>query len=807
MFTFIARLILRNRITVLSSLLLLSFFMAWEGQYVQVSFKFSRLLPKTDSAQVEYDVFRERFNQVGNTVVLAIDSFDVFDPELYPQWQRLQDELNAIPGVVGVLSPVNAFNLLRNDSIQKLYYQSMNPGFRSGKLDSMRNLFGNLPFYKGLLRSEDGQVPLMLVQIDPEQLYVRQIVTIVENIKESAEVAEAHMGRDIKISGLPHIRMANTKKVSKEIFLLVGLAMMVTALILFAFLRSARAMFISLGVVILGVFWSFGLISVLDYEISMLSSLIPSLVIVIGVPNCIFLINKYHSEFKNHGNRIKALQRVIRKIGAATLMTNATTALGFASLILTDSTILKEFGVVASLNVMMVFVISIIVIPVYYSFARPPKQRHYKHLEKRWIKGFIDWLIRSSMYHRPYVYSGLVLLLVIAGIGISKIYTTGNLSEEFKKSDPVFQDLRFLEERFGGVVPLELVIDTRNPGGAYKNSTLKRMDRLQEAMQEVPGVSKALSIVNGLKFVKQAYYRGEPDFYELPGAQDRSFVLSYIPKDSDNGNSLMQSMVDSTGRYARISMQVEDMGKEESAYLQEALMANIAEIFPADRYDVTVTGAWMVFQKGTTYLIKNLIVSLGLAISVIALVMALIFRSFAMVLVSLVPNLFPLLMTAGIMGFFGIPLKPSTILVFSVAFGISIDDTIHFLAKYRQELKITRYNIGQSVLLAIRETGVSMFYTSVVLFFGFSVFTASSFGGIVALGILVSITLIIAMIGNLLLLPSLLLSFEKMIINKSFTEPYITIYEEDEDEEDEEDEEQDFPKQEAENSREELSIE
>ena len=248
----------------------------------------------------------------------------------------------------------------------------------------------------------------------------------------------------------------------------------------------------------------------------------------------------------------------------------------------------------------------------------PPKQRHYKHLEKRWIKGFIDWLIRSSMYHRPYVYSGLVLLLVITGIGISKIYTTGNLSEEFKKSDPVFQDLRFLEERFGGVVPLELVIDTRNPGGAYKNSTLKRMDRLQEAMQEVPGVSKALSIVNGLKFVKQAYYRGEPDFYELPGAQDRSFVLSYIPKDSDNGNSLMQSMVDSTGRYARISMQVEDMGKEESAYLQEALMANIAEIFPADRYDVTVTGAWMVFQKGTTYLIKNLIVSLGLAISVIA---------------------------------------------------------------------------------------------------------------------------------------------------------------------------------------------
>lgn len=784
MFTFIARLILRNRRTMLSIVLLLSFFMAWQGQYVQVSFKFSRLLPKSDSTQVDYDDFRERFNQVGNTVILAIDSFDIFDPELYPQWQRLQDEMTNISGVSGVLSPINALNLKRNDSLETLYYESLNAGFRAGNLDSLRQVFQSLPFYEGLLLSKDGQVPLMLVQIEADKLYVEDIIGIVESIKRKVKIAEKEMDRDIKISGLPHIRMANTKTIGQEIFLLVGLAMLVTAIILFIFLRSFRAMMISLGVVVLGVFWSFGLISVLNYEISMLSSLIPSLVIVIGVPNCIFLINKYHSEFKNHGNRIKALQRVIRKIGAATMMTNITTAMGFASLILTDSIILKEFGVVASLNVMMVFIISIIIIPVFYSFARPPKERHYNHLDKKWIKGFIDWLIRMSMYHRPYVYTGLVFFLIVAGYGITKIYTTGNLTEEFKKSDPVFKDLRFLEERFEGVVPLELVIDTKKARGAYKSSTLKRINRLQESMSEVSGVSRALSIVDGFKFAKQAFYRGSEDFYQLPNSQDRSLVLSYIPNNRGEGSKILESLVDTSGRYARISMQVEDMGKEESQYLQVALDSAIAKNFPAERYDVTVTGAWMVFQKGTTYLIKNLAISLGLAIAVIALVMALIFRSFAMVLVSLIPNLFPLIMTAGIMGYFGIPLKPSTILVFSVAFGISIDDTIHFLAKYRQELKITNYNIGQSVLLAIRETGVSMFYTSIVLFFGFSVFTASSFGGIVALGILVSITLVIAMIGNLLLLPTLLLSFEKMIINKSFTEPYITIYAVDEEGED-----------------------
>jgi predicted RND superfamily exporter protein len=785
MFTFVARIILRNRITALGLLLILTFFMFWQGQSVKFSFKFSRLLPITDSAQVDYDVFRQRFNQVGNTVVLAIDSFDVFNRELYPQWQLLQDEMASIPGVISVLSPINAVNLRRNDSLGKLYYQSLNPALRRGVFDSVRVEYEKLPFYRGFLRSVDGQVPLMLIQIDPKLLYVKDIVTILDRLKFKVEEAESSMQRDIKISGLPHIRMANATKIKSEVYLLVVLAMLVTALILYTFLRSFRAMTISLIIVILGVGWSFGLISFLNYKISMLSSLIPSLVIVIGVPNCIFLINKFHSEYRNHGNRIKALQRVIRKIGAATLMTNATTALGFASLILTDSIILKEFGIVASINVLMVFVISIIIIPVYYSFAKPPEERHLKHLEKKWIKGFIDWLIRCSMYHRKYVYLGLFVLLAVAILGIQQIYTTGNLTEEFKKSDPVYKDLQFLEHRFGGMVPLELVIDTKKPGGAYKSSTLKRMDGFQTAMNQVPGLSRAFSIVEGLKFAKQAYYRGDTNFYALPSSQERSFVMSYIPKNSDGeGLKMMQSLVDSTGRYARITMQVKDLGTEASTELKSALFRNIEEYFPKERYDVTVTGARMVFQKGTTYLIKNLLMSLGLAIIVIAIVMALIFRSFAMVLVSLIPNLFPLIMTAGIMGYFGIPLKPSTILVFSVAFGISIDDTIHFLAKYRQELKSTNYNIGQSVILAIRETGVSMFYTSVVLFFGFSVFVASSFGGIVALGILISITLVIAMLGNLLLLPTLLLSFEKMIINKSFTDPYITIYEVAEDDED-----------------------
>lgn len=785
MFTFIARLILRNRILILGILLALSALMAYQGTKVKISFKFSRLLPKNDSVQVEYDVFRERFQQVGNTIVIATDSFDVFKQKNYSQWQQLQKNILDIDGVNGVLSPINAYGLLRDDSLQELKAHSLQSVIDEQGLPAAKAIYGNSPFYRGLLHSPDGQMPLMLVQLDSAQLYNDNIIRIVGQVGHEVEQLEESTGRDFKISGLPHIRMANTKKVKNEIYLLIVLALLVTSIILYVFLRSFTAMFISMGVVIIGVCWSFGLISVLDYEISMLSSLVPTLVIIIGVPNCIFLINKYHTEYKQHGRRILALQRVIRKIGAATLMTNATTAMGFAALALTESTVLKEFGVVASINILMVFAISIVLIPVYYSFKRPPKARHYNHLEQSWVKGFINFLIHTVMYHRKWVYTGLVLLTAAAFYGATFIFTTGNLSEEFKKSDVLLQDLKYIEARMGGVVPLEIVIDTKRPNGAYKQSTLSRIDELQEKLAGQPDLSRSLSVADGLKFAKQAYYRGDSLFYALPTSQERDFILSWIPRGSENKNNLLSSLVDSTGRYARLTMQVRDMGKEESQDLQNALDTFIPEVFPPERYDVTVTGAWVVFQKGTTYLIKNLIVSLSLAIAVIALVMAFIFRSFAMVLVSLIPNLFPLLMTAGLMGYFGIPLKPSTILVFSVAFGISVDDTIHFLAKYRQELKLTNYNIGQSVLLAIRETGVSMFYTSIVLFFGFIVFVASSFGGIEALGVLVSVTLIIAMIGNLLLLPTLLLSFEKLILSKNFTQPYITIYDEGIDDENE----------------------
>ena len=588
---------------------------------------------------------------------------------------------------------------------------------------------------------------------------------------------------------MPYVRTMNSQNIIDEIWIFLILALAITSLIFFFFFRSFRATFITMVVVSIGVIWAFGFIGWFRYEISVLMALIPPLIIVIGVPNCIFLINKYQQEVKSHGNQAKSLQRVISKIGNATLMTNVTTASGFGTFIFTKSQLLNEFGIIASINILAIFMLSLLIIPIIYSFLPKPKDKHLKHLEKRWIERIVDWMENTVRHKRIAVYISTVVLMVASIIGVYMIKVSGSLIEDMPKGKPFFKDILFFEKEFGGIMPLEIIVDTKRKKGVMKLSTLKRMDRLNEIIDEIPELSPSVSVVNLIKYSKQAYYNGNPKYYQLPTNQERSFILSYT-KNSDANSDLLNNFVDSTGQYARITTFMKDIGTDKMARIEERLQARIDNEFPKENYSVTLTGKALVFLKGTNYLIRNLVISLSLAILLISLFMAWMFRSVQMIVISL-PNVLPLLVTAGLMGYLGVPIKPSTILVFSIAFGISVDDTIHFLAKYRQELQANHWKVRKSVYAALRETGVSMFYTSVVLFFGFLVFIVSSFGGTIALGGLVSVTLLFAMVSNLLLLPSLLLSLEQRIANKKvFKKPTIEILPKEEEDIDKED--QDF---------------
>jgi len=787
----IAGVILRNRTIILLIIAGITIFLGFQWKNMRFSYTEANLLPDDHEVNQEYQKFLNKFGEEGNVLLVATNDPNLFTPEKFNAWNHLAEKLDSFPEVeytigVGKLKKLQKFSnpprfeLVNLVKEEKANHQQAN--------NYKKELFDSLPFYEGLVYSKKSNTVQTAVYIKKDIVNSKQRKTfILDEIDPLLKKFEQDYNIELHVSGMPYIRTLNSQNIVDEIQWFLAGALLVTSLIFFFFFRSFRATLISMFTVIIGVMWSFGILGLLHYEITVLTAIIPPLIIVIGIPNCIFLINKYQQEIKNHGNQAKSLQRVITKIGNATLMTNVTTASGFATFIITESTLLKEFGVVASINILAIFVLSLLIIPIVYSYMSPPKEKHLRHLGKTWIEGFVDWIEQTVRHRRITIYIASVLLLATSIIGIYQIKVSGSLLEDMPKGADFFKDIEFFEEEFDGIMPMEILIDTQRKKGVLKLSTLKKMQKLEELLVDIPELSQPVSVVNLVKYSKQAYYNGNPKYFQLPTSQEQNFIFPYLKNISDGSSDQLNAYVDSTGQFARMTVFMKDVGTEKMEQIEENLWPKIYEIFPKDRYEITMTGKALVFQKGTNYLVRNLVMSLTLAIVLIAIFMAWMFRSFRMIIISLVPNLLPLLITAGMMGFLGIPIKPSTILVFSIAFGISVDDTIHFLAKYRQELKAHNWKIKKSVYPALRETTVSMFYTSIVLFFGFSVFLISSFGGTKALGGLVSATLLFAMLSNLLLLPSLLLSLEKSIANKkTLKKPHLKIIADDEDLEEEE---------------------
>ena len=791
---FVAGIILRNRITILIIIGLITVFLALQWKNIQFTHSEANLLPDDHPVNIEYNAFLKKFGEEGNLIVVGVKDKEFFTPKVFAAWNKLMSEIKADKEVDLVVS-VNDLKKLQKNEIKQSFelvpFVNQDSAKSTEYLSRIKNeLFQKMPFYEGMLYNKKSGAIRSAIYLDKK--IVNTIIRkeyVLEKFIPKIEAFEKETGVDLRVSGMPYIRTLNAQSIVDEIGLFVGAALFITSLIFFFFFRSHRATLISVIIVIIGAMWTFGLLGLLNYQITVLTAVIPTLVIIIGIPNCIFLTNKYQQEYQTHGNKARALQRVITKVGTATLMTNLTTAAGFATFIITNSEILKEFGIVSSISIIALFFLCLIIIPIFYSYQPAPKPKHLEHLNRNYTRVFMSWIENTVKYNRSKIYVVAVIIFFVSIYGALQIKTSGSLIEDMPKGTGFFKDIVFFEKEFDGVMPLEITIDTKRKKGVLKLSTLRKMDDLQKTIEEIPELSKPVSILNLVKYSKQAYYNGNPEFYDLPTSQEQAFIASYA-KNAFSGNSnkdIMKSYIDKDGQTARITTFMRDIGTGNMSKIEDKLWAKINQVFPSDRYSVTITGKASVFEKGTKYLLNNLATSLLFAVFLIAMLMVFMFRSFKMVVVSLIPNILPLVITAGLMGYFGIPLKPSTILVFSIAFGLSVDDTIHFLAQYRQELTKHNWKIKKSVYATLKEAGVSMFYTSVVLFCGFSVFMLSSFGGTIALGGLIAMTLGFGMLSNLMLLPALVLTLNKRLANEQeFQEPTINIINKDEEENSEE---------------------
>jgi uncharacterized protein len=783
MWVYLVRHILRYRLINLIVITLLTLFMGYHALKVQMSYEFSSLLPASDPAFIVYEDFKNRFGQDGSVLFIGLQEERIFELEKFNGLFDLTYDLKQIDGVEEVISLARIFNLTKNDSLHQFEFLPViasKPGDQV-KLDSIREIVMSLPFYDGRMLNRETNVSLIAITLNDEKLNTKKRMGLIQSIKERADEFSSQSGIKLHFSGLPYIRIVTSQKLEDESKFFVFLALFIASLILFIFFKSLKAVIFPMLIVMVCLVWVFGTMSLLNYKVTMLTAVFPPLLIVIVVENCIFLLNKYYNEFRSHGNKIKSLSRVVQRIGNANLLTNATTAAGFAAFIVTGNKLLVEFGVIASINIMVAYIFSLFLIPIFFSYLPTPKQRHMQHLEKSVVAKIIPRVVNQVLTGRNPIYITTVILLVVAGIGMSKLKTTGKIVDDIPRKDDLYKDLLFIEQHFKGVMPLEFSIDSKRPKGVQRLATIRKIDEFQNVLESYPELSRSLSIAEVLKFSKQAFYNGSEKMYSLPNSNENTFILRYLPKTGADQRSILHSFIDTNMQYTRITTQMANIGTFDIQRIQDELRPRIDSIFPVDEFDVEMTGTSVVFLKGSHYLVRNLYTSLLLALLVITVLMALLFTSFRMIVISLIPNLIPLFMTAAMMGYIGIPIKPSTILIFSIALGISVDNAIHFLSRYRLQLKHNNWDIKNSAVLALRETGFSMIYSSVVLFCGFIIFVLSSFGGTESLGYLIAFTLVIALLSNLFLLPSLILTLDKRITTRNFKSSLLEVFDEGED--------------------------
>ena len=764
--------ILQQRLFLLILLVAATTFMGWEASKVQLSYDFTRALPTDNPKYREYQAFLKKFGGDGNTMVIGIESDSLFTVPFFNELGQLHQQLKKIRGVTDILSIPEVVNL-HNDPIHHrlVPVRIFNYPFSAQQsLDSARVVFENLPFYRNLLYNPQTGSYLMGVSVNKDTINSKSRTKLINEILGKVAVFEKKVGTRVYTSGLPFIRTTIGNRIKSEMNWFLTGSLLLLVVTLFIFFRSVSATLMSLLVVSMGVVWSLGTIVLLGYKITLLTALIPPLVVVIGIPNCIYFLNKYHTAYRELKDKEKALITMVGRMGIVTLFCNIAAAIGFAVFALTHSDLLKEFGAVAGINIMVLFVISLVFIPSVLSYLPPPKSKHTRYLDNKFLEKVLLKVEKWAFHHAKWVYGITAVITLLAIAGIFRIKTEGFIVDDLPKNDKVYTDLKWFEQQFGGVMPLEIVIDTKKKNGLLRNTgPITKIDEFSAYIAANPSTARPLSFVEGLKFAKQAYFDGDTMSYTIPYEADMAFMGPYLRSNTDSPGArktsfskLMNGFMDSAKQVARISVNMKDVGSAALPILLADFQKKADELFDTASYQVIFTGSSISFLEGSSFIIQGLKESIFWAFLLITLCMLYLFRSLRILVCSLIPNLIPLMVTAGVMGWAGIALKPSTVLVFSVALGIAIDVTIRFLINYKQELPHFNNQVSITLVQTIRHTGISIIYTSLVLIAGFIIFCWSDFGGTKALGWLTSLTLIVGTLTNLVLLPVLILGTSRV---------------------------------------------
>ena len=765
--------ILNYRKVYLTIVIVLTVLMGYFAAQIKLSYEYTKAIPSDNPKFVVYNEFVKKFGVDGTTVVVGFATKDLYTKAFFNQVDALQMRIKKNSAVSEVMSIPTTYTI-EKDSIETKYNARRifhAPYESDSLLHADQLVFENLPFYKNLLYNPDSNSYMMAISFIADSINSGSRTKIIASIQNELDLFSQSTNVPIHVSGLPFIRTIMADRIKKEmLWFLIG-SLVLSAITLLLFFRSISATLMSLAVVVMGVIWSLGTMVLLGQKITLLTALIPPLIVVIGIPNCIYFLNKYHTTFKETLDKNKAIVQMVGRMGVVTLFCNITAAIGFFVFALTKSPLLKEFGWVSGVNIMILFFISLFFIPPVLSFLPTPKPSHVRYLDNKYLEKILVKIERWAFTHTRWVFGITIAAVLISLVGVLQIKKEAFIVDDLPKQDKLYTDLKWFEQHAGGVMPLEIVVDTKKPNGLIRSiKPLEQIEELTTFLLAQPELGKPLGLLDGVKFAKQAFYDGDSLSFAVPTGTEMAFIGPYFssaaPKEgikiaANNSAQLLNKFIDSSKRQTRITVNMKDIGSAQLPLLLNKIDSATGVLFDTAKYNVVLTGSSVTFLEGSNFIVKGLGESIFWAFLLIAICMIFLFRSFPILICSLLPNIVPLFITAGIMGWTGISLKPSTVLVFSVALGIAIDVTIRFLVNYKQELPHLNYQVHTTLVQTIKHTGISIIYTSLVLVAGFIIFCFSDFGGTKALGWLTSITLVVSTLTNLVLLPALIKTFIK----------------------------------------------
>ena len=764
--------IVKYKLAALGFLAVATLVMGYFAIQVKLSYEFTKAIPEDNPKFVIYKEFVKKFGVDGTTMVIGFQTDSFFTTRIFNQVAELQKQIKTIPGVTEVVSVPSAYTIVKDSVASKFTARKIfNTTYTSDSALALdRAVLEGLPFYKNLMYNPSNHAYIMAISFIPDSINSSARSAIIKNLQSKLDAFVSRTSLAVHISGLPYIRTILADRIKKEMFWFLMGSLLLSAITLLLFFRSISATLLSLTVVIMGVIWSFGTMVLLGQKITLLTALIPPLIVVIGIPNCIYFLNKYHTSYKETQNKQEAIEQMVGRMGIVTLFCNITAAIGFFVFAFTKSPLLKEFGWVSGLNIMALFLISLLFIPPVLTYLKAPASKHVKYLDNKFLEKVLVKIERWTFQHTKWVFGITIVLVLVSVLGLMRIKKEAFIVDDLPKKDTLYTDLKWFEKQAGGVMPLEIVIDTKKKNGLVRSiKPLEAIDELHTFLSAQPELGKPLGLLEGIKFAKQAFYDGDSNAYTVPTGTEMAFMAPYLKTDSQKTTNskgasptqLLSKFIDSAKRETRVSVNMKDIGSAQLPLFLHRIDSATAAIFDTSKYKVEITGSSVTFLEGSNFIIKGLSESIFWAFVLIAICMIFLFRSFPILMCSLLPNIVPLLITAGLMGWVGISLKPSTVLVFSVALGIAIDVTIRFLVNYKQELPRLNNNVHTTLVQTIKHTGISIIYTSLVLVAGFVIFCFSDFGGTKALGWLTSLTLVVSTFTNLILLPALIKTFIK----------------------------------------------